>query len=103
LGNEKQNVLCKLSLLYKKNYCGEERMKRDEKQQLRKMTFHQLMSEMEQLKTERIKLELKMLRTGTSTLVKNYPVQSGTEWEGNLKETKKRMAFINQLLQRKTQ
>jgi len=73
-------------------------MKRSEKEEIRSMSLIQLQEFMSKLNLGVIKLEADMMRmNGTSVLVRNYPAQPYEGKYGNLRNMKKKLAFVKQV------
>lgn len=70
-------------------------MKKEQKDKLKAMSVKELMKKLQELDTERIRLESWMFKeTGTSTLVRNYPLEKQLRPIGNIKRIKKDIARI---------
>jgi ribosomal protein L29 len=80
-------------------------MKRNEKDEIRKLSLNKLQEVLQQKETEILKLEVQMrYKNGTSSLIRNYPSKT-TEDKGiygNVKKIRKEIAFIKQVLHLKT-
>lgn len=70
-------------------------MKKDMKDHLKSLSVKELQKKLEELNTERTKLETDMMHTnGSSKLIRNYPTEKYQGAYGNVREVKKNMARI---------
>ncbi len=75
-----------------------------EKKDLKKLDTNMLQEKLQELETEKMKLETDMYRNnGSSLLIRNYPFNKQSKPYGNIKKIKKTIAFIKTILHIKLQ
>ena len=67
--------------------------------ELRKLSTEDLKEKLEELKEENLKQEIKMFnKTGSSTIIRNYPITHEENKFGNISKIKKNIARIKTIL-----
>lgn len=70
-----------------------------EKKELKKLSIKELQEKLQELQTEKFKMETDMMRgQGTSVTTRNYPIAKQTKPYGNLKKIKKTIAVVKTFL-----